>query len=112
MRARLVALTPLAVLVFLWCPGCGSKEGPYVAATVPVKGSVTYQGKKLTQGEVTFESLENGREAHGRIQPDGTFVLTTFKEGDGALAGDHRVAVAEADKAIHLPAKFSHVSSS
>ena len=82
-----------------------------VASTFPVKGKVTYKGQPLTGGSITFESEENGRESHGNIQPDGTFVLTTFKEGDGAPAGVHRVAVSGTGKGV-IPAKFHNPSSS
>ena len=64
-----------------------------MGATVPVKGKVTYKGKPLTEGEIVFEPDNSGREAHGSIQPDGSFELTTFKTGDGAVPGTHRVAV-------------------
>jgi hypothetical protein len=60
---------------------------------IPVKGKVTYKGQPVTKGSIKFEPDGFGREAHGQIQSDGTFVLTTLKEGDGAVAGHHRVAV-------------------
>jgi hypothetical protein len=87
-----VAFTAVVSLI---CSGCGSQSDAshFVASTVPVKGKVLYKGKPLTQGEITFEPLDSGREAHGRIQPDGTFELTTFNQGDGAVPGTHRVAV-------------------
>ncbi len=68
----------------------------------------------MTSGSITFESEENGRESHGAIKPDGTFVLTTFKEGDGALAGVHRVAVSGTGKGGKevVPPKFRNTSSS
>lgn len=99
----------LAALFLLPCTGCGSKAQSFTATTVPVKGKVTYQGKPLTKGTVTFEP-DSGREAHGEIKSDGSFVLTTFKEGDGAVPGLHRVAVSGAGRQI--PIKFTNVSSS
>ena len=36
---------------------------------------------------------ERGRGASGELQPDGTFTLTTFSTGDGAVVGKHRVAI-------------------
>ena len=77
----------------LVCWGCGSDPSHYVGQTVPVKGKVTYKGKPLTEGQIIFEPDAGGREAHGSIQPDGTFELTTFTKGDGAVTGTHRVAV-------------------
>jgi hypothetical protein len=114
MRTGAVSIT-LASLVLLPCWGC-SKETPYGygAQTVPVKGKVTYKGQPLTQGSITFEPDGSGREAHGGIQPDGTFVLTTFKEGDGAVAGVHRVAVRGTGKGGKevVPVKYRDTSSS
>jgi hypothetical protein len=115
MRAGAAASIALVVaLALLPCWGCGSNEGTYVAPTVPVKGKVTYQGKSLIQGSVTFEPVDSGREAQGSIQPDGTFVLTTFKEGDGAVAGMHRVAVTGTSKGAKeaVPLKYQNPSSS
>ena len=114
MRRGALAALALSLVVLLPGGGCGSKnEGHYVAQTVPVKGTITYKGKALTQGQITFEP-ENGREAHGTIQPDGTFVMTTFKEGDGAIAGTHRIAVRGTGKGGKdiLPVKYRNASSS
>jgi hypothetical protein len=66
--------------------GCG---GPNVAK---VTGKVTYNGKPVTGGKIMFYP-ESGRMALGEIGPDGTFTLTTFKPGDGALVGSHRVVI-------------------
>jgi hypothetical protein len=101
-----------AALVLSFCWGCGSDSGQYVGKTVPVKGKVTYKGKSLTQGEIVFEPNSAGREAHGNIEPDGTFELTTFKAGDGAVPGTHRVAVSGTSKKDAVPVKFQSTSSS
>jgi hypothetical protein len=110
MRAAAASIV-LTALVLVSCPGCGAGAGAQVGPTVPVKGRVTYQGKPLTQGTITFEPVDTGREANGNIGPDGTFVLTTFKEGDGAVAGVHRVGVVGTGKTV-LPAKLRNPSSS
>lgn len=60
--------------------------------TIPVKGTITYKGRPVTKGVVSFEP-DYGRSASGDLQPDGTFVLGTYKAGDGAVAGVHRVSV-------------------
>lgn len=36
-----------------------------------------------------------GKSAMGKVQPDGTFTLSTYAEGDGAITGRHRVRVME-----------------
>lgn len=107
---NLAASLVLASLFLLPCAGCGSNaQTAYTTSTVPVKGKVTLNGKPLTKGMVTFEP-DSGREAHGDIKSDGTYVLTTFKEGDGAVPGTHRVAVSNAGRSV--PNKYTHVSSS
>src|SRR5262245_9136078 len=68
--------------------GCG---GPRFH---PVRGIVVFpDGKPLSGGWVTFEPLDSGvkTSAVGDIQPDGTFQLTTARNGDGAMAGRYRV---------------------
>ena len=54
----------------------------------------------MTKGVVRFEPDGYGRLATGKLQSDGTFVLTTFKEGDGVVAGHHRVFITEVDKRL------------
>jgi hypothetical protein len=114
MRVRVTALIAVTSLAFLACVGCGSRSGSgSVTSTVPVKGKVTYQGKPLTQGTITFEPDDIGREAHGNISADGSFTLTTYKEGDGAVPGLHRVAVSMTGKGKEVVAKkFLNTSSS
>lgn len=72
----------------LLCAGCN--RGPQMA---PVTGKVTYNGQPLTFGVVQFQSA-SGQPARGEIQSDGTFSLSTFRQGDGAVVGSHRVRVA------------------
>ncbi|MDG3007167.1 hypothetical protein [Paludisphaera mucosa] len=84
-----------AVLLAILCPGCDSGDPPLPpSAAAPAKGRITHRGKPLTGGRITLEPTDGGREAKGDVQPDGTFVLTTFQEGDGALPGVHRVSIA------------------
>ena len=101
--ARAAAILSVAALL-LPLVGCGSSSASG-AATLPVKGTVTYKGKPLTKGTVIFEPEGAGKEATGAIQPDGTFVLTTYKKDDGAVVGKHRVMVDNADKTV--PAKYA-----
>jgi hypothetical protein len=44
-------------------------------------------------GIVEFRSQPDGRIAKGRIDPEGHFELTTFDKDDGAVAGEHEIAV-------------------
>lgn len=72
----------------LWLSGCGSNR----PTTAPVEGKITCGGQPVPEGVITFYP-EQGRPATGRIQPDGTYSLTTFDPGDGALIGKHKVTI-------------------
>ncbi len=82
-----LSILPLALAV-LW--GCSSD--PELPETFPVTGKVMYQGQPLTKGTITFLSDE-GQSSTGEIQPDGTYTLSTFESGDGAVEGHHRVKI-------------------
>ncbi|WP_145231808.1 hypothetical protein [Gimesia algae] len=71
--------------------GCGEQIDK--KPTAPVKGIVTYEGKPLETGEVVFFPDSGEQIAHGKIQPDGSFQLTTYEEGDGAFPGTHKVTI-------------------
>jgi hypothetical protein len=71
------------------CGGCGRST----LEVAPVKGKVLLDKRPLTKGGVVTLPLA-GRGAHGVIQPDGTFELSTYGNGDGASLGPHKVAVA------------------
>lgn len=85
---RLLGAVAAAALV---C-GCG---GP---ATCPVRGKIVFQDNQAAATElagyvVTLESVEGQVSASGVVKPDGTFEVSTYKPGDGAVPGRHRVAV-------------------
>jgi hypothetical protein len=72
--------------------GCG---GPNLYS---VRGKVVWEdgtaARELAGGLVICESA-SGVGARGDIEKDGSFQLSTYKPGDGALPGKHRVAVVE-----------------
>lgn len=59
----------------------------------PVTGKVTYDGKPVPEGTVTFYPVGGGRPSSGQLQSDGTYVLASTKPGDGALVGKCKVAI-------------------
>jgi hypothetical protein len=84
-RSAVVVLVPLLA-------GCGGGEFP----TYPVRGIVMLEGKPLPGGgSIRFVPLgESGQtEAGGTIAADGSYRLTTFREFDGATAGEYRVEI-------------------
>lgn len=95
--------------------GCGDSSG-----LAPVHGVVTLDGEPLTEGFV-FVTPTEGKMAKGTIQPDGTFILGTNSDSDGAQVGTHPVTVlpptAEEGKppsvvARSLPNKYSIAATS
>ncbi len=95
--ARKIALA--AVLAGA-CWGCGPAGSGRPPDLIPVKGTVSYKGKPLTKGTIKFEPDGYGRPARGQLQADGSFVLTTAKDGDGVVPGEHRVTITSLEKGL------------
>jgi hypothetical protein len=92
MNARILAVVGLAIVL----GGCSS--GVVRPKVAPVTGIVTQKGKPLTEGDVMFTPSGGapgaaGAVATGRIGPDGSYTLTTFDTGDGAVPGTYKVTV-------------------
>lgn len=80
--------------------GCGGGT----SRTAPVKGKVTYKNKPVPNGTITFIPVGYGTSATGELGSDGSYTLTTFKSGDGAIPGKHKVIiVAMQDMSARLP---------
>ena len=98
--------------------GCGPS---YELDIAPARGTVTLDGKPLSAGSVLFVPAK-GRGAGAKLAPDGTFVLTTYSQGDGAILGKHRVAVlplqsdSESDELpegyVPIPSRYQSAASS
>ena len=92
-RCLVLALVGVACVLSM---GCNNR--PEMA---PVQGTVTLDGKPLPGGRVMFAPVASGEDklvgasALGHIQKDGTFVLTTYEDGDGAVVGTHYPVVME-----------------
>ncbi|VTS02063.1 hypothetical protein [Tuwongella immobilis] len=91
-RARRAIGFGLVALAVTLLSGCGGSD------VVSVSGKVTYNGKPVTGGSLTFlpvasgESKEAGKPGGAVIQSDGTFVVGTHSENDGAIPGKHKVS--------------------
>lgn len=83
------ACLPLLLIAGLAATGCSKS---HQLETAPVTGRVTIDGKPVSSGIVMF-TPDRGRGASGLISPDGTFRLTTYSEGDGAVLGLHRISI-------------------
>lgn len=84
------ALIAVAALATLTTGLSGCNYGPPLGQ---VSGRVTLDGTPLRFGKVMFQNTQGGQPATGDIESDGSFVLSTFSPGDGAIVGTHRVRV-------------------
>jgi hypothetical protein len=119
-------VTGLWATLALSLAGCG---GPYTGA---VSGKVTYQGKPLPGGLVTFVHPD-GRIGQGQIQEDGTYSVPKAPGGDvkvtvrtvppipampaairlpGGVGGGKSETVYPAGKYTPIPKKYADVSTS
>jgi hypothetical protein len=60
-----------------------------------VSGTVTLSGSPVGGASVSFAPEEKQRVATARTKDDGTFELTTYDYGDGAMAGKYKVLVSK-----------------
>jgi hypothetical protein len=92
MNTRCIFLATLSCALAAWA-GCGS-DGPTL---IPIQGEVLYKGAPLrdvSRGHVIYlPKSPDARQASGRLQPDGTFVLTTFQNADGVTPGEYNIKV-------------------
>ena len=91
MQPGLTRALALAAILSGLTGGCGPSAESH-PETVPVQGKVTYKGQPVPKGTITFQP-DAGQPATGEIQPDGSYRLGTFGQGDGAVPGHHRVMI-------------------
>jgi hypothetical protein len=97
MRSCIPKTIALIAILLGVCWGCGPSAA-VIAPLVSVKGKVTYKGQPLAKGVIRFEPIGGyGRPASGKLQSDGTYVLSTLKDGDGVVAGKHTVYLTDID---------------
>ncbi len=78
-------------IAVLFVTGCSGKTPTY-----PVKGTVSFEdGSPVMFGTIELLSTERPINARGTIDREGNFVLSTFKEGDGAVAGKHQCVITQ-----------------
>jgi hypothetical protein len=90
-----MSIRRVAGIVLLAClsSGCGSGR----PATVPVKGTVTYQGEPVEGAAVVFFGA--GRQATAETDAEGVFSLMTFEPNDGAIPGEYTITIAKMESA-------------
>lgn len=85
------------LLAFCLFTGCGGKSTK--VKVYPVSGEVFYKDKPAEGAVIHFHPVEKGAPpAFAVVQEDGSFVLSTYTESDGAAAGDYHVTVTWRDE--------------
>lgn len=83
------AIVVVACLCLL--TGCSDRHKTY-----PVQGKVQFKsGGPVRVGTIELKSREHDIQARGTLNTDGTFKLTTYEDGDGAIAGKHGCVVVQ-----------------
>ncbi len=95
MRSLLWMLAVSVSFIF----GCGSGDSGF-PPTYPVTGTVTLNGKAVDGATVTFFLTEGKGSAVGSTGADGKYSLSTFRPGDGAVAGQYKVSIAKYSTAV------------
>lgn len=116
-RARMLRLgCAQGLALLLIASGC-SKTG---LETAEVRGTVKLNGAPIQKGTVMFVPAA-GRAGVGVIDQNGTFYVTTYRDGDGAVVGENKIAVfvpldenaPQQEMAKHrLPPKYASTASS
>jgi hypothetical protein len=109
----------------LVCAACGAKRPrPY-----PVQGKVLVDGRPARHAVLTFHPVNGKPDAPrpvGHADEEGRFRLTTYKQGDGAPAGEYQVTVTwflagpssglsegeESAPVNHLPSRYASAGTS
>lgn len=74
--------------------GEGASKGP---KTYPVTGTLTQGGKPVEGATVLFVLSDGKKSASGKTDGSGRYTLSTAKPGDGAVAGQYKVAITKLD---------------
>jgi hypothetical protein len=86
-------LAILLVLLGATAAGCGGSSGD--RPVYPVRGIVTYKGSPAAGVLVRFHARDTGEPyplvPQGVTGEDGTFTLSTYRNGDGAFAAEYVV---------------------
>jgi hypothetical protein len=103
-------LLEIAIVLLACTAGCSKTPKESLPTTFPVTGQIVDKsGQPLTAGVVQFESTVSEKtQAMGKIQPDGSFTMTTVigeAMAPGAIEGPHKVSFLPVGRDL-LPAYF------
>jgi len=92
---RVFAALGVALVLSLVPAGCDS-GGPVMGR---VSGTVTYKGKPIEKGTISFSPTDGQRPSATGTITNGSYTLQTTEPGDGAVVGEYRVAFSDIDSA-------------
>jgi hypothetical protein len=90
---RLTRYFALLTLMSLVC-GCGEST----PKTYPVSGVVTLDDKPVAGATITFIADTGKNSGATTSDAQGKYTMSTFKQGDGAIAGSYKITVAKYQK--------------
>ncbi|MBL8819849.1 MAG: hypothetical protein JNL58_27740 [Planctomyces sp.] len=122
LNRRIILFCSVAILATV-C-GCGKSPEPWEIVH-PARGTVTYKGKPIAGAELSFfpqdSTYPDSVRPRAKSADDGSFVVWTYAEGDGAPAGKYKVTIVHHEVSISkeavvakpndLPAKYSRLDS-
>jgi hypothetical protein len=80
----------MAALLATCVLGCGRSDLPPLGE---VRGELRLDGAPVPKAIVSLTPVSGGRPSRAITDESGKFELGTFEPGDGALVGEHRVAI-------------------
>lgn len=77
--------------------GCGKELDPNEALLKPVSGTVTLDGQPLARAKISFIPTGDtkGQGGEGVTGENGTYKLTTYRGGTGAVPGNYKVIISK-----------------
>ena len=78
------------LLIPLLLMGCGGEDRPPLAKA---SGIVKLDGAPVEGATVTYLPVDGGRPGTGQTDAQGRYTIKTFEDAEGAIVGDHKVAV-------------------
>jgi len=92
------AMMMTGLLTMVGCGGGGGEVDPNRPITVEVTGKVMYKDAPVEGASVTFRAEDkDGNGASAITTADGSFSLTTFAAGDGAVPGKYKVGIIKSE---------------
>lgn len=108
-RLMAIVFIPLAAGALVVTGGCAESHRTGGPPTHKATATVVWKGEPVEGANVVFAPLDEaqGVAAYGRTDRNGVVELTTFENGDGAVAGSYRVTVTKLEQRMpDVPAEL------